>query len=79
MPNFELVRDIKVVLLTCKNEEDRIKNEDTSANKIICRFFRHSRAANSIIRGGILPKFKLIRVFMVVLVTWKNEDDPIKN
>ena len=27
MPNFKLVRDIIVVLLTCKNEEDPIKNE----------------------------------------------------
>ena len=28
LPNFELVRDIMVVLHTCKNEEDLIKNED---------------------------------------------------
>ena len=27
LPNFELVRDIIVVLHTCKNEEDPIKNE----------------------------------------------------
>ena len=26
-PNFELVRDVMVVLVTCKNEEDQIKNE----------------------------------------------------
>ena len=28
LQNFELVRDIMVVLHTCKNEEDPIKNED---------------------------------------------------
>ena len=27
MPNFKLVRDIMVVLHTCKNQEDLIKNE----------------------------------------------------
>ena len=26
-----------------------------------------------------LPKFELIQVFMHVLDTWKNEEDPIKN
>ena len=29
--------------------------------------------------GGILPKFELIQAFMVVLVTCKNEEDPLKN
>ena len=28
LPNFVLVRDIMVVLHTCKNEEDPFKNED---------------------------------------------------
>ena len=42
-------------------------------------FFRRSRAANSEVSGGILPKFKLIQAFIVVLVTCKNEEDPIKN
>ena len=42
-------------------------------------FFRRSRAANSEVSGGILPKFKLIQAFIVALVTCKNEEDPIKN
>ena len=42
-------------------------------------FFRGSRAANSEVSGGILPKFELIQAFIVVLVTCKNEEDPIKN
>ena len=48
-------------------------------NKIIHRFFTHSRAANSAVHGEITPKFKLIQAFMVVLVTYKNEKDPVKN
>ena len=69
-----------IVLHTCKNEEDPIKNED---NRVLTRlyvvFFRHSRAAYSKVSGGILPKFELIQAFIVVLVTCKNEEDPIKN
>ena len=42
-------------------------------------FFRRSRAANSAASGGILLKYELIQAFMVVLVTCKNEEDPIKN
>ena len=67
-----------VVLLTCKNEEDPIKNEGA---RVLTRllFFRRSRAANSVVSGGIMPKFKLIQALMVVLVTCKNEKDHIKN
>ena len=36
-------------------------------------------AANSEVSGGILLKFELIQAFIVVLVTCKNEEDPIKN
>ena len=62
-------------LLTCKNEENPIKNEGA---RVLTRFlFRHSRAANSVVSDGIMPKFKLIQAFMVVLVTCKNKD-PIK-
>ena len=44
-------------------------------------FFRCSRAANSVVSHGIWPKFKLINAFMYryVLVTYKNEEDQIKN
>ena len=27
-PKFELIRDIVVILVTCKNEEDPLKNKD---------------------------------------------------
>ena len=69
-----------VVLATCKNEEDPIKNEGarvlTTLN--ILKIFRCSRAANSAVSGGLWPNFKLIHTLMVVLITCKNEEDPIK-
>ena len=37
------------------------------------RFFWRSRAANSIVSGGILPKFKLTQACMHVLITCKYE------
>ena len=35
-------------------------------------------AANSVVSDGLLPKFRLIQAFTVVLVTCKNEEDPYK-
>ena len=69
-----------VVLHTCKNEEDPIKNEDARVLTIlyVVVFFRRSRAAYSEVSEGILPKFELIQAFIVVLVTYKNEGDPSK-
>ena len=61
-----------VVLVTCKNEEDPIKNEGarvvTQQCYIMNQFLRCSRAANSLIGDGILTKFKLIAAFIVVLL-----------
>ena len=74
-----------VGLVTCKNEEDPSKNDCTKVVTIFLPllvngdFTRRSRAANSTIQGLIWPNFKPIRAFMVVLVTCKNEEDPIKN
>ena len=79
LSNFKLVQDLMVVLHTSNNEEDLIKNEDARVLTRLCRFFRRSRAANSKVSNGILPKFELIQAFIVFLVTCKNEEDPIKN
>ena len=40
-----------IVLATCKNEEDPIKNQGASVatRLIICHLFRHSRADNSVV------------------------------
>ena len=63
------------VLITCKFEKDRI---NSNGEKVVTSIFRRSRAANSIVSGGIWPKFKLIQAFMHVLITCKYEKDPIK-
>ena len=42
-------------------------------------FSRSSRAANSTVQGPIWLNFRPIRDLMVVPVTCKNEEDPIKN
>ena len=34
-PNFELILDVKDVLITCKNKEDPIKNESA---RVVTRF-----------------------------------------
>ena len=67
-----------VVLPTYKNE-DLIKNEGARVLKrLYVVFFRRSRAGNSAVGGGFVPKFKLVQAVMVVLVTCNNEDDQIK-
>ena len=62
------------MLVTCKNLEDPFKNEGAR----VVTTFRRSRAANSVVGGGMWTKFKLIQAFMDVLLTSKNEDQ-IKN
>ena len=85
MPKFELIQSIMVVFITCKNEEEPIKNEGSrvltrfSPLKVYGNFFKRSRAANSKVPRRIGPKFEFIQDIMVVLLTCKNEEDPIKN
>ena len=70
-----------VVLVTCKNEEDPIENEGARVVSKMLHYpsiLRCSRAANSLIGDGILTKFKLIRDFIVFLLTGKNEEDQFK-
>ena len=73
------------VLVSCKNEKVPIKmkaigwSQHFSHCKSKGIFFRRSRAANSAVHGRIWLNFELIRDFMVVLVTFKNEEDPVKN
>ena len=68
------------VLVTCKYEEDLIKNRGTRVfTTLYIDFFRRPRADNSGVGGGIWPKLELIQAFMHVLVTCKNEDDSYKN
>ena len=68
-----------------KNEEDQLKIESTRVVTtdlhlyVYGDFFRRSRAANSTIQGLIWLNVEPIQAFMVVLVTGKNGEDPIKN
>ena len=67
-------------LVACKNEGDPIKNE--GARVVTTLFINFSDAQGQLtpkVSDGILPKFKLIRAFMVGLVICKNEEDPSKN
>ena len=81
---FELIQALMYVLVTCKNEDDRFKNEGA---RVFTRFLhyksgdfsRRSRASNSAVLGPIKPNFKLVRDVMDVLVTCKYEEDLIKN
>ena len=68
------------LLVACKNEEHPIKNEGARVvTTLFINFSKRSRAANSEVSDGILPKFEPIQAFMVVLVICKNEEDPSKN
>ena len=79
MPKFELIYSIMVVLITCKNEEDPIKNEGSrvltrfSPLKVYGNFFKRSRAANSKVPRRIGTKFIFIQDIMVFLLTCKNK------
>ena len=42
-------------------------------------FFIRSRAANSAVHGRTWLNFELIRDFVVVIITCKNEEDQIEN
>ena len=54
-------------------------SQDFSHYKSMGIFSRRSRAANSAVHGPIWSNVELVRDFMVVLITCKNEEDPIKN
>ena len=68
------------ILATCNNKEDPIKNEGARVFTFpiisLWGFSRRSSAANSAVNNRIWSNFELIRDFMVVLVTCKNEEDP---
>ena len=65
-----------VVLVTCKNEEDPIRNKGA---RVVTTLFIDFSDAQWLVGDGLLAKFKLIQAFLVVLVICKNEDDPSKS
>ena len=82
---YKLIQACIVVLPICKNEDDRFKIKSTRVVTIDLTLYVYgnfsscSRAAYSTVQGLISPNFESIQDFMVVLVTCKNEEDPIKN
>ena len=78
-PSFELIQDFMVVLVTCKNEEDPIKND--GASTVFTTIYIHFSDAQwqiTGVGGGFWSKFELIRAIMHILVTCQNEVDSIK-
>ena len=71
-------------LITCKYEDDPIKNEVTIDQTKFhhCKYmganFRHSRASNTKVNNLIWQNFELTREFMAVPVTSKFDEDMIK-
>ena len=54
------------------------RQQDFSHYKSMGIFARRSRAGNLAVRDRTWPNFELIRDFMVVLATCKNEEDSFK-
>ena len=68
-----------VILHTCNNKEDPIKNEGARVLTRLYVVFSDAQGKLTPKSAGILRKFKLIQAFIVVLISCKNEEDPIKN
>ena len=70
------------VFVTYKNKEDSNKQGalvfTTFLPLQIYGFFPEPQATNSAVLGRMWPKLELIRNRMVVRVTFKDEEDPIK-
>ena len=67
------------VLVTCKYEEDPIKNEGARLVTTLYSNFSEAQGQITLVLVSVYwPKFELIQAFMHVLVTCKNEDDQIK-
>ena len=63
------------VLVTCNFEKGSGQYQSSKRGDI---HFRYSRAANSVVSGGIWPKFELVQAFTYVLVTCEYGKEPIK-
>ena len=69
-----------VVLITCKYERDPINNE--GARVLTRLYIDFSDSQGQVTPQSLIEiklKFELIQAFMIVLVTCKNDEDPIKN
>ena len=67
------------ILVTSKHEEDPIKIEGARVTTTQKNDFSNTQGQLTPVRSRIWLKFEPIRDIMVVLVTCKNEEDPMKN
>ena len=74
---FVLVREFTPVLVTCKFDDDPIKNKVvTVSTTFYGKNFRRSRAYNSEADSLLWPE--IVQDFMPVLVIYKFDEDPMK-
>ena len=59
-PNFKLVRDVIVVLVTCKNEKDQIKNEGA---RVLTTLYPHHPPVKSQSISGLCLSDKYIIIY----------------
>ena len=57
-----------IVLITCENEDDPIKNESTWVITTLNIDFQKLKGCWPVVSGEVGPKFKLIAALMVVIV-----------
>ena len=69
----------KLSLLPAIMKKIQSKMKALEWSQLLTSIFRRSRAVNSVVGGGVGPKFKLIQALMVGLVTCKNYEDQSKN
>ena len=63
------------VLIACKFKKYLLNINRKTVTKKQQQFFRHSRAANSVVGGQIKLKFELISALMHVPIIWKYQKD----
>ena len=73
------MRGVMAILVTSKYEEDPIKIEGARVATTQNNDFSNTQGQLTPVRRRIWLKFEPIRDIMVVLVTCKNKEDPIKN
>ena len=67
------------LLVVCKNEEDPIKNE--GARVVTTLFINFSDTQGQLTPKSVMEScqnFKIIQALIVVLIVYKNEEDPFK-
>ena len=84
MSEFELVRDFMSAPVTCKFDEDPIKNADAILRTSVFplyvygKLFKPSRTINYEVNSPIWSEYELIRDFIPVQVIGKFHKDQIK-